>query len=343
MVDPRVWIAAAPRGVLAAWAAAGLLALLVPSVVAVRHLGRFESTDNAYVDGTLVQLSAEVRGHVIAVEVRENQRVRKGDPLVRLDDREFVARVERARAELASARAALAVAQAGVDGAQSERSAAQAERDEAEREVARLSALAARGAAASAAVQTAVARRDGARARVAMVEQRVVAERAVLESRAPEKHAEAALREAELWLASTVVYAPFDGTVGRVKVGAGENVAVGEPLLALASDEPSWIVANFKETQISEMQVGAPAVIEIDAFPDHHWIGRVTSLSPATGAQYALLPPDNATGNFTKVVQRVPVTIELVRREPPAPQADAASALRLPVGLSAEARVRVGR
>jgi membrane fusion protein (multidrug efflux system) len=191
-------------------------------------------------------------------------------------------------------------------------------------------------------VQTAIARRDAARARVAVVEQRVRGERAVLESRAPEKQAEAALREAELGLDCTVLHAPFDGTVGRVKVGAGENVAVGEPLLALASDEPSWIVANFKETQIAQMRVGAPAEIEIDAFPAYRWIGRVASLSPATGAQYALLPPDNATGNFTKVVQRVPVTIELVRREPPGPPEDAASALRLPVGLSAEARVRVG-
>ena len=342
MADLKLLVARASRRVLAAWALGGVFLLLVPSVVAVRHFGHFESTDNAYVDGTLVQLSAQVRGNVIAVEVRENQRVRAGDTLVRLDEREFVARVERARAELAAARDGLAVAQAGADAADSERRAAQAERDEAEREVGRLGALAARGAASSAAVQTAVAGRDAARARVVSLEQRTRAERAVLESRAPEKHAEAALREAELALENTILRAPFDGVVGRVKVGVGENVAQGEPLLALASDEPSWIVANFKETQIAEMRVGAPARIEIDAFPGYRWIGRVASLSPATGAQYALLPPDNATGNFTKVVQRVPVTIELVRREPVGTPEDVASALRLPVGLSAEARVRVG-
>jgi membrane fusion protein (multidrug efflux system) len=190
-------------------------------------------------------------------------------------------------------------------------------------------------------VQTAVARRDAARARVTSLEQRARAERAALESRASEKQAEAALREAELALSHTVLSAPFDGVVGRIKVGSGENVAVGEPLLALASDEPSWVVANFKETQIAGMRVGAHAEIEIDAFPGYRWIGRVGSLSPATGAQYALLPPDNATGNFTKVVQRVPVTIELERREPAGSPEEAKSALRLPVGLSAEARVRV--
>jgi membrane fusion protein, multidrug efflux system len=342
VLDLKLRLAQTPRQVLAMGGLVMLVILAVPSALWVRHLGHYEGTDNAYIDGTLVQLSAEVRGHVIAVEVRENQRVHKGDPLVRLDDREFVARVDRARAELAAARDGLAVAQAAAEAADSMRTAAQAERDEAEREVARLGALAARGAASSAAVQTAIAARDAARARVTSLEQRTLAERAVLESRAPEKRAEAALREAEIALENTVIRAPFDGVIGRKKVGEGENVGVGEPLLALASLEPSWIVANFKETQIAEMHPGARAEIHVDAFPGYVWIGRVGSISPATGAQYALLPPDNATGNFTKVVQRVPVTIELERREPPGPSDDPASALRLPVGLSAEARVRVG-
>jgi membrane fusion protein (multidrug efflux system) len=163
--------------------------------------------------------------------------------------------------------------------------------------------------------------------------------------------AEAALRQAELDLGYTAVVAPFDGVVGRRSVEIGENVAKGRPLLAIASDERTWVIANFKETQIEEMEIGDPAEIHVDAFPDHVWYGRVESIAPATGATFALIPPDNASGNFTKVVQRVPVKISIERREPPIAESvagvgagmseRAALSEHLPVGLSVEASVVV--
>ena len=125
------------------------------------------------------------------------------------------------------------------------------------------------------------------------------------------RQAEAALQEAELALAYTVVSAPFDGIIGKKGVEAGANVSAGQPLFALAADTDNWVIANFKETQIGRIQPGDRAEIRVDAFPGRSWRGHVESISPATGAKYALLPPDNATGNFTKVVQRVPVKIAI--------------------------------
>ena len=157
------------------------------------------------------------------------------------------------------------------------------------------------------------------------------------------RQAEAALREAELGVAHAVVTAPFGGIIGRRSVELGANVAAGQPLVALTEAERSWVTANFKETQIAEMGPGDPAEVRVDAFPGAVFRGSVESISPATGAKYALLPPDNATGNFTKVVQRVPVRISLDSVE-----GDAAELPRggdgkpwLPVGLSVDVRVRV--
>src|SRR5262249_40376615 len=142
-------------------------------------------------------------------------------------------------------------------------------------------------------------------------QQREVAERAMIANEAPVLQAQAALREAELALEHAVITAPFDGDVGRKSVEVGANVSPGQPLLALAAREGNWISANFKETQVGRMRPGDPVEIRVDAYPDQVFKGHVESISPATGAKYALLPPDNATGNFTKVVQRIPVRIAL--------------------------------
>jgi membrane fusion protein (multidrug efflux system) len=130
------------------------------------------------------------------------------------------------------------------------------------------------------------------------------------------RQAEAMMHEAELALSHTIVTAPFAGTVGRKNVELGANVTPGQPLVALAEDSANWVVANFKETQIKEMNAGDEAEIRVDAFPQARVRGHVESIAPATGARYALLPPDNATGNFTKVVQRVPVRIALPTDDP---------------------------
>jgi len=307
-----------------------------------RELRYRERTDDAFVEASLALLSARVGGTVIEVPVEENQQVHEGDVLVRLDPTDYEVSLARARANLEEARNKLAAARADAEAAEAEQRAAVIELERARREAGRAEDLKARGVTSEQLSENATAARDAAEARVRALEQRVLAERAVLVNEAPLRQAEAALHEAELALSYTVITAPNDGTIGQKSVQLGENVAPGRPLLALARDEAAWVTANFKETQIGRMRVGDVAQVEIDAFPDHACEGHVESLSPATGAKYALLPPDNATGNFTKVVQRVPVRIALDGCDADDHRSDALDPKRLPMGLSALVSVRVG-
>lgn len=309
-------------------------------------LGR-ESTDDAFVEGHMVYLSPRVSGQVAEVLVEENTRVREGQLLVRLDPSDYEARVAHARADLDAARNRMSQSSAAADAAASQGRAAQARLLHAEQELERMRGLLAQKVASIAQLQSAVATRDSALAELRAAEQRERAERAALGGDAPVRQAEAALRESELALAHTSITAPFDGVVGRKSVERGANVSPGQPLLALAANSGNWIAANFKETQIGRMHLGDPVEIRVDAFPDRAWHGHVDSISPATGAKYALLPPDNATGNFTKVVQRVPVRIAIdPDPKPDAPDVAAApddpwSGDSLPVGLSVNVSVRV--
>ncbi len=301
-----------------------------------------ETTNDAFVDGHLVFLSARVGGQVAAVLVEENQHVKAGDALVRLDPADFEARVARARADLDAARNRMAETGAAADAAASKVRAVEVRLHHAELELGRDHDLTSTGAGSRSSLDASVAERDAAAAELRAAQEQERAARATLGSEAPVRQAEAMLREAELDLEHAVVTAPFDGVVGKRSVEVGANVAPGQALLALAEASASWIVANFKETQIQEMHQGDAAAIYVDAFPGEVLHGHVESLAPATGAKYALLPPDNATGNFTKIVQRVPVRIAL----DPIAGASAFPLLAdrrpwLPVGLSVDASVRV--
>jgi membrane fusion protein (multidrug efflux system) len=298
-----------------------------------------ESTDDAFVEGHLAYLSARVPGQVVEVLVQENQEVRAGQPLVRLDRADFEARLAHARADLDAARNRVSQALAASASAGAQARAASARLAHAEQELTRARELFARGAGSRMSLDAAVAARDAALAEVRAAEQRAEAERAVVGNEAPVRQAAAAVREAELALEWTTLAAPFDGRIGKKNVELGVTVSPGQPLLSLVATRGSWVVANFKETQIGRMKLGDPVEIEVDAFPGRLWRGHVASISPATGAKYALLPPDNATGNFTKVVQRVPVRIDLdaVEGDGAMPGEDPTS---LPVGLSVVARVR---
>jgi membrane fusion protein, multidrug efflux system len=311
-----------------------------------RELRYRETSDDAFIESTLLLVSARVGGTVLEVPVEENQDVRAGDVLVRLDPADYAVRVAGARADLEAARNRMASARAAAEAAEADGRAARIELVRAEREARRVHDLFAKHAISEQELENADALRDAAAARVRAFEQRALAERAMLGNEAPVRQAEAALQQAELALSYTTLVAPVDGVVGRKTVSVGENVAVGQPLLALAADEARYVRANFKETQIGRMHAGDPVEVRVDAFPDRLWHGRVSSFSPATGAKYALIPPDNATGNFTKVVQRVPVRIEL---EEAAADGDGAHGVAaaadppLAVGLSAEVIVRVDR
>jgi membrane fusion protein (multidrug efflux system) len=328
------------RPLLVGAAALALALLAVPRLLALRGV---ERTDDAFVDGHVVFLSPRVAGHVLAALVEENQHVRAGQPLVRLDPADFEARVDRARADLDAARNRMAQSQAAADAAAARSLAAGVRLRHAERELERAQGLLAQGAGSRTALDAALATRDAAAADLHAAREGERAERAALGNEAPARQAEAALHEAELALAYAVVTAPFDGVVGRKSVEPGANVSPGQPLLALTAESGSWVSANFKETQIREMRAGDPAEVRLDAFPDALLRGHVESLSPATGATYALLPPDNASGNFTKVVQRVPVRIALDAVVGGSAGVAAGPDGRpwLPVGLSADVRVRV--
>jgi membrane fusion protein (multidrug efflux system) len=301
-----------------------------------------ERTDDAFVEGHLVFLSPRVGGHVLEVLVDENERVSANQPLVRLDRADFEVRVAQARADLDAARNRMAQVGAAAEAAEAQGRAAAVRLRHAEQELARARELVDKRAAAITSLDTAIAARDAAAAELRAAEQSEQAERAALGSAAPVRQAEAALQEAELSLAYTVLTAPFDGVVGKKGVEAGANVAAGQPLVALAAATDNWVIANFKETQIGRMKPGDRAEIRVDAFPDRRWRGHVESISPATGAKYALLPPDNATGNFTKVVQRVPVKIAIDGIEPDGePEGTTGADATLPVGLSVNVDVRV--
>lgn len=337
--DALVPSARLPRASLWVGLAAAVLALAAGGYALHVVRGR-EVTDDAFVEGAIVRVSAQVPGRVAAVLVDEHQRVEEGQVLLRLDAREYEVRLEAVRAQLAAARNRVAEAEASAASAEAEGKAAQVELWREGRELKRLRTLQEQGAVSQSDLDAAQAARDAAAARVRALGLRAEAERALLGNEAPVREAEAALHDAELALSHTEVRAPFAGTVGRKNVEPGAVVAAGQPLLALVAREDFWVMANFKETQIRRMRVGTPAEVRIDALPGAVWRGHVASFSPATGAKYALISPEPAAGNFTKVVQRVPVKIVLdglVGGDGSFEEQQA----RLAAGLSAEVRVGV--
>ncbi len=292
--------------------------------------GRVGGTDNAYVRGDVTPVGTKVAGLIREVLVSDNQEVEAGEVLFRIDDRDYRARVDQARAELAGRRAeiasldrSLALQAASVRQAAAAVAAAGAEARHARRELARIGALRSEGWVTRARGDEAVAAAEKAAAQVSGAEAGLGGSRdqaEVIESRRPQllaaiEAAQAALRLAEIDLESTVVRAPADGRVAERQVRKGQYVRPGTQLIALVSRDV-WVVANFKETELRGIRVGEPVSVVADALPGHRFTGRVQSLSPASGAQFALLPQDNASGNFTRIVQRIPIRITLRAGEP---------------------------
>ena len=276
-------------------------------------------TDDAQVEGHIDPVLPKISGYVTRVLVDDNQRVAAGQLLLSIDTRDQQSKADTARAALANEQAAVRVAQANV-------AAARTASEHASRDLARYAALRAKEEISQQQYDAARAAADSAAAQLAAARQSVEAARA----QAAQKLAD--LQFAELQLTYATVAAPVAGTVARKSVEVGQFVQAGQPLLAIVEDGQPWVIANFKETQLKKMRVGQGTDVEVDAYPKRVFHGRVDSISPATGAKFALLPPDNATGNFTKVVQRVPVKI--VFTDPP----DPAHPLR--AGMSVNAIVR---
>jgi membrane fusion protein (multidrug efflux system) len=293
-----------------------------------------ESTDDAQVEGHIIPVLAKVGGYVDGVTVQDNDSVNAGDTLVRIDDAEYRVKLAQADAELAAARAAAGTgqstgqAEAAVATASSQQAAldaqitaARANESKALSDLDRMKELAAKNIVSQQQLDAAQAAASAATANLHAVERQAAAGgSSVVNARAGVRVAQARLEAAQatrdnaaLQLGYTTVIAPVSGVVSKKMVELGQLVQPGQQLMSVVADTGTWVTANFKETQLADMHVGQKVEIEVDAYGGSEVEGVVQSLSPATGAKFALLPPDNATGNFTKVVQRVPVRIAITK------------------------------
>jgi membrane fusion protein, multidrug efflux system len=317
------------------WSGGIVLVMVVASAIAWLNRNDDTTTD-AYVTGHDHPISAREVGTVIEVRVDDNQHVQAGQVLVVLDPADYEVQAQLASAQIEQARAQLAVAAAQAEQAQALISGAQATYDRAQSDFARADELIGqtpRGISRQE-YDAARATRDATRAARDSAEAQLVAAKAAEDvARAQIETGNANLRNADLALGYTKIVAPISGYVGRKTVEVGARVNAGQTLLFVVSDD-IWVVANYKETQLAGIRPHAPVDIWIDALKGSALAGYVDSIAPGTGQEFALLPPDNATGNFTKVVQRVPVKI----RFNPGELQEYRN--RLVPGLSVETRVK---
>jgi membrane fusion protein (multidrug efflux system) len=296
--------------------------LVIIAVAAVLYFlsSRTESTNDAYVNAARVAISTNVPGRVIELNVHDNQRVKRGAVLFRLDDRPFQLAVAQARAKLNNTRLQIESMKALYRQRQSELRSAQDTYEYENREMERQKRLLASGISSQAQVDRAVHARDSAAQAVAAAQQQIASVVANLGGDPtidPNKHpsveqAQAELDRALLDLSYTTITAPDDGVVTQVeRLQVGDYVNAATPVFALVSTHDLWIEANFKEVQLAKMRVGQPATVKIDTYGDRSFKAHVVSLSPGTGSAFSVLPAQNATGNWVKVVQRLAVRIEI--------------------------------
>jgi membrane fusion protein (multidrug efflux system) len=289
--------------------------------------GRFEvATDDAYVQADNTTVAPKISGYLSAVLVGDNERVTTGQVLARIDDRDFRAALDQAKADVAAAQAQIASKQAALETQQSIIAAARAtiaadlaNQTFAEQDSRRYAELVTTGAgtvqrAQLAASRTAVSHADVARDDAALasaVKQVALLKADLAQAQAALGRVEALQHQAELNLSYTTISAAVDGVAANRTLRVGQYVQAGTQLMAVVPTQAAYIVANFKETQLTHVRPGQPVEIDVDMFPGVVAHGHVDSLAPASGQEFALLPPDNATGNFTKIVQRIPVKITL--------------------------------
>lgn len=315
----KIWAAA----VLAVIVAAGGAWIWVES-------GRRVSTDDAYVGAQVVQIASQVSGRVLSVDVTEAQAVRHGDVLFRLDPRPFELAVKAAQARLTQARDAAAAGVASISAARADAVAqAQTAKDDAAL-AARDEALVARGFLSPQASETARTQAAAARESLLAAQARSVEAQAQAgapgDANAGVRAAEAALAQARLDLSHTVVYAAADGRIANLSVRPGATVAAGQPLFALVDSSRYWVDANFKETDLQNIRPGQSARVTLDMQSGRTLRGSVVSIGAGAGSAFSLLPPENASGNWVKVTQRVPVRVQLEGIDPAEPPAIGTSA-----------------
>jgi membrane fusion protein (multidrug efflux system) len=287
--------------------------------------GRYQSTDDSYVQAARTPISASVPGRVIELDVHDNQPVKAGTILFRLDDRDYRTALAQAEAQLASARQNVLTQRANYDQQTASVKEAQASLSYAQRELTRQNELAAGGVASQQTLDRAKNGVDQAQAHLAVVQEQAAAARVTAggDDQPVDAHPEvmqslAMVDRAKLNLSYTTIVAPQDGVVTRVEqIQVGTYVNPAQSLFWLVSGKP-YVEANFKEDQLAKMRVGQPATIKIDAAAGAKLTGHVASFSPGAGSTFSVLPAQNATGNWVKVVQRLPVRIEFDAAPPEA-------------------------
>lgn len=328
-----------------------ILLILIPVATGIGYwlLERqhYETTDDAYLQSNIVLISPRVQGYVTQIAINDNQAVKQNDVLVTIDDRDYQARVAQAeadvRAEMAHIerlRAMKASQQAHIETAGANIAAVQAKREQIQKDLQRYNNLIDRGSASRQSLdkvqsefkQAAAELRGSKAASSAEYSQLATIDIEIGETQAHLDNAQAQLTLAKIDLEHTQVKAPVDGIIGNRGVQLGQLVRPGVALASLVQNSKIWVKANFKETQLEHMRLGQPVAIKVDAYPELELTGIVDSFSPASGSEFSILPEENATGNFTKIVRRVPVKIVFDASE---------NVQLLRPGLSAEVKVKV--
>lgn len=316
-----------------------IIAGLIFGTVKYLHSLKHESTDDAQIDADISPVIPRVPGYVKDVFVKDNQFVHKGDTLLILDDRDFVIKEEAAEAMLAAAQSQLNTANAGIPVVDANINSSKTNINTIDAQIAtaqvnvglttknleryqnlindhsitqqQFEQAQAAKEIADHQLQIYKAQKNSAQSQTTAVStQKNVSIGHISSAAAAVKQAQANLDAAKLSLSYTVITASVDGQVSNINLQPGQLLQAGQALFDIVPDNQKWIVANFKETQLTKMKIGQKVSIKVDAFPNQELMGTVTSFSPATGAKFSLLPPDNASGNFVKVVQRIPVRID---------------------------------
>jgi len=304
------------------------------------HKG-YVSTDDAFVEANVVQVSPQVSGRVVSIPVHENERVSKGQVLLRLDPAAYKAAMEAAKAKLASVRERVSSLKAQYKALSAQIDGARSEVAYLEREVRRQGPLAKKNVVTNAKLDEITTKLAQSRQKVAALaaqRQQVLARlggnpEQPVDANADVREAKAKLDQARLKLSYTVVRAPAAGVATQINIRPGNVLGAGNPAFPLVESGSVWVKANFKETALTHMQPGQPVTVSVDSYPGHTWKGHVQSVSPGSGQTFSLLPAQNATGNWVKVTQRIPVRIALDNWQ---------SGPTLRAGMSAEVSVYVG-
>lgn len=321
----------------------GIPAVLLAVGAAIYLLGgRYTTTDNAYVKAITVDIVPEVAGRIVEVPVKTNDRVKPGDLLFAVDKADYEIAVAAAQSELYIQWARVEALRPELREVGEKKKQAEQEAAYYGREVERLQNLRTQQAVSESQLADMEHKRDSARAEILALEQEFQRAGVALgyDVNLPkEKHpfytlAKAKLDRAKLDLARTRVLAPAEGVITNKQVAVGDVAQPGRIALSIVQDRDTWVEANLKETELANVVVGAPVTVTLDVYPGVEYHGEVESISPATGAEFALLPPQNASGNWVKVVQRIPVRIRIVPQEGQPP---------LRAGLSAEVSIDTGR